>query len=292
MIRGQIRIVSAVIFLLLAGCNIQSGKSRFILAERLFNDHKYAAALQEFKKVFDNDPKSSLGQQAVPILPAIIVSSAGDNDENVRFAAIEAIRQLHQERQYFEFLKSMIQQEFSNAVEAVGILGPDAESAIPFIVNFIGINVAGHLDSHLNYQYYYQTLNNIIVGVVALGKIKQKSIVAISSIIRVTTLSSIAESANDPRHLENSNRIIAALQSIGSDVVPFLVHDLESSQPEQSEKIRIYFEVFKYFGKAACPAVHAINEIRSSQNFYSSTRIQAQFALESIGHCTRRQRRR
>lgn len=47
------------------GCNIQSGKNHYILAERLFGDQKYEAAVQEFRKVIDSDPKSALAQQAL-----------------------------------------------------------------------------------------------------------------------------------------------------------------------------------------------------------------------------------
>lgn len=47
------------------GCNLQTGRSRYILAERLFNDRKYAAAVQEFQKIIDSEQKSSLAQQAL-----------------------------------------------------------------------------------------------------------------------------------------------------------------------------------------------------------------------------------
>ena len=49
----------------LGACNIQGGRSHYVLAERLFNDHKYAASVQEFRKVVDNDPKSQIAQQAL-----------------------------------------------------------------------------------------------------------------------------------------------------------------------------------------------------------------------------------
>lgn len=57
--------LTAYVFFLLLSCNIQGGRSHYILAERLFADQKYSAAIQEFKKVFDNDPKSAIAQQAL-----------------------------------------------------------------------------------------------------------------------------------------------------------------------------------------------------------------------------------
>src|SRR5271170_6514531 len=35
------------------GCNSPAGKNHYILAERLFSDHKYAAAVDEFTKLVD-----------------------------------------------------------------------------------------------------------------------------------------------------------------------------------------------------------------------------------------------
>lgn len=45
-------------------CNIQTGKTHYILAEKLFNDQKYEAAKTEFLKVIEIDPKSSHSQKA------------------------------------------------------------------------------------------------------------------------------------------------------------------------------------------------------------------------------------
>ena len=49
----------------LSGCHSSVGKNHYILAERLFVDHKYAAAVDEFKKIVENDPKGILAQQAI-----------------------------------------------------------------------------------------------------------------------------------------------------------------------------------------------------------------------------------
>src|SRR5262245_38784048 len=50
---------------LLPACNAPAGKSHYMLAERLFNDHKYDAAVEEFKKIVEADPRSALAQQAL-----------------------------------------------------------------------------------------------------------------------------------------------------------------------------------------------------------------------------------
>lgn len=59
----------AAVLLILAvvgfACNMQTGKSHYILAERLFNDKKYAAAVEEFNKIINEDPKGTLAQQSL-----------------------------------------------------------------------------------------------------------------------------------------------------------------------------------------------------------------------------------
>lgn len=59
------RLILLLFALLLAACNVQTGKSHYILAERLFGGQKYLAAIQEFQKVVDSDPKGALAQQAL-----------------------------------------------------------------------------------------------------------------------------------------------------------------------------------------------------------------------------------
>ncbi|MBI3543730.1 MAG: tetratricopeptide repeat protein [Deltaproteobacteria bacterium] len=54
-----------MVVLLAAGCNSPASKNHYILAERLFSDHKYAAAVDEFKKLVDSDPRSSLAHKAL-----------------------------------------------------------------------------------------------------------------------------------------------------------------------------------------------------------------------------------
>ncbi len=48
-----------------ASCSIDSAKSRYLLAERLWTDGKYAAAVGEFEKVIGKDPHGKLGSQAL-----------------------------------------------------------------------------------------------------------------------------------------------------------------------------------------------------------------------------------
>ena len=46
-------------------CNSPAGKNHYILAERLFNDHKYQASVDEFQKIIEADSRSALAQQAL-----------------------------------------------------------------------------------------------------------------------------------------------------------------------------------------------------------------------------------
>jgi TolA-binding protein len=46
-------------------CTVDSSKNRYLLAERLWSDGKYAAAVSEFDKVAARDPQSKLGRQAM-----------------------------------------------------------------------------------------------------------------------------------------------------------------------------------------------------------------------------------
>lgn len=48
-----------------SGCSVDSAKSRYILAEKLWTDGKYAAAVSEFEKVTQKDPQGKLGLQAL-----------------------------------------------------------------------------------------------------------------------------------------------------------------------------------------------------------------------------------
>lgn len=62
------RIISAslVLFcLVLAGCGWGSAKSRYILAENLWNEGKYAASVAEFERVAARDNRGKLGLQAL-----------------------------------------------------------------------------------------------------------------------------------------------------------------------------------------------------------------------------------
>ena len=55
----------AVAMLGLGACTVDSPKSRYILAERLWTDHNYAASVVEFEKVIAKDSEGALGLQAL-----------------------------------------------------------------------------------------------------------------------------------------------------------------------------------------------------------------------------------
>ena len=56
----------AMVFSLgIAACSVDSAKSRFILAEKLWSDGNYAAAIGEFERVAQRDPGGSLGREAI-----------------------------------------------------------------------------------------------------------------------------------------------------------------------------------------------------------------------------------
>lgn len=46
-------------------CSVDSAKNRYVLAEKLWTDKKYAASVTEFEKVRVKDPKGKLGQRAL-----------------------------------------------------------------------------------------------------------------------------------------------------------------------------------------------------------------------------------
>ena len=47
------------------GCAVDSAKNHYILAEKLWGDRNYSAAVAEFEKVINKDPRGVLGQQAL-----------------------------------------------------------------------------------------------------------------------------------------------------------------------------------------------------------------------------------
>lgn len=64
--RSLARVLGATALLLaLSACSGNSAKSRYLLAEKLWSDEKYAAAVAEFEKVIQQDPKGKLGLQAL-----------------------------------------------------------------------------------------------------------------------------------------------------------------------------------------------------------------------------------
>lgn len=59
------QVLAAVLVLFTFGCNMQAEKNQYILGERLFNDQKYTAAIEEFKKIVDRNPRSTIAQQSI-----------------------------------------------------------------------------------------------------------------------------------------------------------------------------------------------------------------------------------
>ena len=51
--------------LILQGCSAHQGKKHFVLGEQLWTDQKYGAAILEFEKVYQREPRSKLGQAAL-----------------------------------------------------------------------------------------------------------------------------------------------------------------------------------------------------------------------------------
>lgn len=51
-------------FFLLVACNANSPENKFLLAERLLEDHKYDASIEEFQEIVDKAPSSKYGLEA------------------------------------------------------------------------------------------------------------------------------------------------------------------------------------------------------------------------------------
>jgi TolA-binding protein len=47
------------------GCSVDNARNHYVLAEKLWNDRNYVAAVSEFEKVTSKDPKGPLGLQAM-----------------------------------------------------------------------------------------------------------------------------------------------------------------------------------------------------------------------------------
>lgn len=60
------RLWAALVLLLIgSGCSVDNAKRHYALAEKLWTDGKYAAAVSEFEKVSQRDPTGKLGTQAL-----------------------------------------------------------------------------------------------------------------------------------------------------------------------------------------------------------------------------------
>jgi TolA-binding protein len=56
---------AAVFCLAATACGLSSEKKRYVLAEKLWTEGNYAAAVSEFEKVYARDPRGKLGRQAL-----------------------------------------------------------------------------------------------------------------------------------------------------------------------------------------------------------------------------------
>jgi len=65
--RTSLEIIVATLILSFsgAGCSSDSAQSRFVLAEKLWGDGSYSAAVSEFDRIYQNNPNSPLGQSAL-----------------------------------------------------------------------------------------------------------------------------------------------------------------------------------------------------------------------------------
>jgi TolA-binding protein len=54
-----------ILLFFLAGCGAQSAKSHYLLAEKLYLEDEYAAAVTQFEKVIRKEPRTKLGLQAL-----------------------------------------------------------------------------------------------------------------------------------------------------------------------------------------------------------------------------------
>jgi len=64
-----------------AACSVDSAKNHYVLAEKLWTDQKYAAAVSEFEKVTVRDPQGKLGLQALfrgAMTQALFLSEYGE----------------------------------------------------------------------------------------------------------------------------------------------------------------------------------------------------------------------
>ncbi|HLE00780.1 MAG TPA: tetratricopeptide repeat protein [Bdellovibrionota bacterium] len=68
-VRDGGRVAALVVLVLMtipgSGCSVNNAKKSYVLAEKLWNDGKYAASVAEFDKIFSKDPQGPLGQQAL-----------------------------------------------------------------------------------------------------------------------------------------------------------------------------------------------------------------------------------
>ena len=126
--------------LVLSGCSIDSAKSRYLLAEKLWNEKKYAAAVMEFEKTRAKDPRGKIGKQALfraAMTQALFLNQFGDAIRKLReFAESgeEAAAVWEAEKQIGEILFNKTEQyeEAARHYKRLITKRPDAREAAEF----------------------------------------------------------------------------------------------------------------------------------------------------------------
>lgn len=104
------------LLVLLCGCSAQSAKKNYVLAEKLWSDGKYAAAVSEFEKVAAKDPLGKLGTVSLfraAMTQAYFLSQYGDALRKLKtFSEVTSDRAAKWEaqRQMGELLFSRLEQ--------------------------------------------------------------------------------------------------------------------------------------------------------------------------------------
>lgn len=65
MVLKKLAIAPLLLLFFVTGCSVDSAKNRYLLAEKLWTEANYPAAVSEFERVVQKDPKGKLGLQAL-----------------------------------------------------------------------------------------------------------------------------------------------------------------------------------------------------------------------------------
>lgn len=154
----------AIVLLGLCGCNANSSKNQFALAEQLFLEKKYDASIHEFDKIVQRDPQSEFGVKALQQIATIQQLYLNNADEALKTYRLLLKRStdpnLTRETQltianlYFERFE-----DYEKAAEnylALYQAGPEDEEADQFLYRYgRSLFLKNHFDSAMK---AYQTL--------------------------------------------------------------------------------------------------------------------------------------